>query len=191
MAISSVRADQDDRLSEDELRRLCVGILIGGQETTMSQLGNVLWTLLEDPTRWGYLVDDPRRIPNAVEEQMRFIALPISAELPRVATEDVELPSGTVKAGEAVLVNYPAVNRDPDVFEEPDQLHLDRTNARSQLAFSTGIHNCLGAQLARMEIQVALEALIVRLPGLVIVPGGSTSRTGALVRGFDRLLVSW
>lgn len=192
-ALIKVRDDDGDRLSEKELISLGFAVLSGGQETTMTQLGNIIWTLMQDRSRWDYLVEDPSRIPDALEELMRYIVLGGQAEMPRIATADVDLPSGngTIKAGEAVLVNFSALNRDPAVFDHPNQLDFGRKNKAQHLAFGFGPHHCLGSSLARMELQTALRALVRRLPALRVVEEGTVWRPHGIVRGFDKLMVAW
>lgn len=185
----SARDDDGDRLSEKELVSLGVAILIAGHETTMNMTGDMVIQLLTDRSRWEWLVEDPDRIRGAVEEMLRFIPLGRHGGLPRVATEDVELSGRTVRAGEAVLVSTIAANRDPEVFDDPEEMRLDRASG-SHIAFGHGPHFCLGASLARMELQTVLRTLVTRLPGLDLA-GEIEWRTTALVRGPASLPVTW
>jgi cytochrome P450 len=185
----SARDDDGDRLSEDEMVSLGSAILLAGHETTMNMTGNMVRTLLHERSRWDALVADPDAIPAAVEEMLRFIPLGRQAGLPRIATADVELTGGTVRAGEAVLVSTNAANRDPEVFDDPDALQLDRTPG-AHVAFGYGPHHCLGASLARMELQTILRALTTRLPGLDLADAVEWRATSA-VRGPARLPVTW
>jgi cytochrome P450 len=184
--------DHDDKLSEAELVRLAVTLLISGHETTASQLGNFVYLLLSDRRHWERLVADPALIPRAVEELLRYTPMAASVDFARIAVEDVELPGGWIRAGEAVLVQLHAANRDVMVFNRPDELDLARTY-NPHVAFGHGVHHCLGAPLARMELQVALATLVHRLPGLrLAVPAAEIPwRADRLVRGVRALPVAW
>lgn len=188
-ALVAAREDDGDRLSEAELVSLGVAILVAGHETTMNMTSNMVLTLLSERSRWEALVADPEQVPNAVEEMLRITPLGRHAGLPRIATEDVELSGGTVHAGEAVLVSTVAANRDPEVFDDPEELHLDRASS-NHVAFGFGPHHCLGASLARMELQTALTTLVSRVPSLDLA-GEVTWRETALVRGPERLPLRW
>lgn len=184
--------DHRDRLTEAELVRLGVTLLISGHETTASQLGNFVFLLLADRRHWAALVADPGLIPSAVEELLRYTPMAASVDFARIAVEDVELSGGRIAAGDAVLVQLHAANRDAAVFERPDELDLARA-VNPHLAFGHGVHHCLGAPLARMELQVALAALVERLPGLrLAVPAEDVPwRADRLVRGVRSLPVTW
>lgn len=112
--------------------------------------------------------------------------LAASAKLPRIALEDVELPSGTTRAGEAVIVNYSALNHDPEVYKGPDELRLDFLPPH--MPFGFGARSCLGNTLARMQLHKALKALVTRMPHLRIAPGDTEFCNGALARGLERLM---
>lgn len=185
----SARDEDGDRLSEGEMVSLGSAILLAGHETTMNMTGNMVWTLLADRARWDALVADPAGVPAAVEEMLRFTPLGRQAGLPRIATEDVEMTGGTVRAGEAVLVSTNAANRDPEVFDAPEELRLDRTPG-AHVAFGYGPHHCLGASLARMELQTVLRTLVTRLPSLDL-DGDVEWRATSAVRGPARLPVTW
>lgn len=190
-ALVSAR-DEGDKLSERELVGLGVGILVAGHETTMNMIGNTVFALLTRSDRGESLRGGPEAVARGVEELLRYLPLGASAGFPRIATEDVELAGGTVSAGEAVVVSVAAANRDPEVFESPDQLILDRAENR-HVAFGHGLHHCLGAQLARMELQEAVGSLLTAFPDLrlAVDPADVPWRTGALVRGPKELLLSW
>lgn len=157
--------DGSDRLSEEELVRLCVDLMLGGYETTANQINVSLLTLLEHPAELARLRADAGLVPRAVEELLRFVMISIGILMPRITTEDVQLGGVTIPAGEPVVALYSGANRDPAVFTAPDQLDLSRETGL-HLTFGAGIHHCLGAQLARMELQEALRGLLGRLPGL-------------------------
>ncbi|MEV0107585.1 cytochrome P450 [Nocardia sp. NPDC050799] len=184
--------DEEDRLSERELVNLGVGLLIAGHETTANQIANFTYVLLTQREYWELLRAEPELIPGAVEELLRYVQLGAGAGQPRVATEDVVLSGVTVRAGDSVFVNTQAANRDEVVFEDPESLDLTRQR-NPHVAFGYGAHHCLGAQLARVELQVALEALLERFPSLRLsrpldeIPW----KSGLLVRGPKQLLVEW
>ncbi|SCL25104.1 Cytochrome P450 [Micromonospora nigra] len=188
-----VRArDADDRLSEEEVVQLAAGLLAAGHETTVTQIPNMVYVLLNHPDQWDRLRTEPALVPGAVEELMRFIPLGAGAAFARYALEDVELGGVLVRAGEPVVVSIPSANRDESVFAEADRLDLTRA-ANPHLGFGHGVHHCVGAQLARMELQVVLETLTVRAPRLrLAVPEAElTWKSGLLVRGLVALPVAW
>lgn len=185
--------DEGDRLSEEELVRLAVTLLISGHETTANQIGNAVFVLLSEG-HWEQLVGGgPDLVPRAVEELLRYIPLGASVDFARIATEDVEVGGQRVQAGEAVLVEFYAANHDQRAFADPDRLDLMRENDNSHLTFGHGVHHCLGAQLARLEMQVAVAALITRFPTLrlAVAPEEVRWRSDRLVRGVRALPVAW
>ncbi|WP_406162219.1 cytochrome P450 [Streptomyces sp. NBC_01005] len=185
-------ADEEDRLLDEELVSLGVSLLSAGQEATANQLGNFVYTLLTRPDLWQKLVADPALVPDAVEELSRIIPISASAGFTRIAIEDVELSGQTIRAGDAVVAELGIANRDPEVFDHPEEIDFHRGNV-PHVTFGHGVHHCLGAQLARMELRVVLESLLRRLPGLrLAVPVEQISwRTNRLIRGVDALPVSW
>lgn len=184
--------DEEDRLSERELVNLGVGLLIAGHETTANQIANFTYVLLTRREYWELLRAEPELIPGAVEELLRYVQLGAGAGQPRVATEDVVLSGVTVRAGDSVFVNTQAANRDENVFDDPESLDLTRQR-NPHVAFGYGAHHCLGAQLARVELQVALEALLERFPTLRLsLPLDEIPwKSGLLIRGPKQLLVEW
>jgi cytochrome P450 len=188
--------DNDDQLSENELVTQGVMLLAAGYETTANQLANFVYALLTHPDQLAWLRADLSRVPQAVEELLRFVPLatgaPSSQGHARVATADVDLDGVRVCAGEAVLPAVNSANRDGRVFPHPDQLDLRRVH-NPHVAFGYGPHRCLGAHLARMELQVALAILLRRLPQLrLAVPAEQVEwKKGMLVRGPKELLVTW
>ncbi|PRY36198.1 cytochrome P450 [Umezawaea tangerina] len=183
--------DEGDRLSEEELVNFGVTLLVAGHETTANQLGNFTYQLLTHPERLAELRADPDLVPAAVEELLRITPLGGSAGFPRIAVEDVELSGVTVKAGDAVFIGQ-AGNRDPAVFDRPGEIDFHREN-NAHVAFGHGVHHCIGAPLARMELQVGIGTLLRRFPTLELaVPADEVPfRKGRLVRGPDQLLVRW
>jgi cytochrome P450 len=187
-----VRDEEEDRLSEEELVHLAWGLVAAGHETTASQLPNFVYVLLTNPQRLTELREHPELMPTAVEELMRYVPLGVGANFARYATEDIKLSGVLVRAGEPVLVPVHSANRDGTVFPHPDEVDFHR-EVTSHLGFGHGAHHCLGAQLARMELQVALGSLITRLPGLrLAVPEEELPwKTGRLVRALAELPVAW
>ena len=181
--------DNDDRLSEDELVRFGITLLVAGHETTANMLANSVITLLDHPEAMTSLREHPEKLPNAVEELLRFIPLGSGAGFTRIATEDVRIGNALVKEGDAVLVVVSSANHDESVYPDGAELDLER-EVGQHLQFGHGIHFCLGSQLARMELQVALDALLRRMPGLRLEEPAEF-RKGSLVRGPVKLVVAW
>lgn len=184
--------DNEDKLSEEELTTLGVVLLAAGHETTANQLGCHLYLLLSQPERWQQLVADPELLPRAVEELLRYTPLSVASDDVRIATEDVELAGQIVRVGEAVVMNPAVANRDNSVFAHPDELDLSRAE-NPHIAFGHGIHHCLGAPLARMELRIALGTLVRRLPTLRLAVSADEVpwRTDRLIRGVSALPVRW
>jgi cytochrome P450 len=155
--------EQGTVLSEDELVSTCALLLVAGHETTTHLIGNSVLTLLRNPVELQRLRANPGLLEGAVEELLRYEG-PLSI-LSRRATEDIELGAVKIRANEVVVGLIHAGNRDPAVFADPDRFDVTRKGARN-LALGHGIHYCIGAALARLEAQVALSAIITRLPGL-------------------------
>ncbi|MEU7498005.1 cytochrome P450 [Streptomyces griseofuscus] len=181
--------DHGDRLSELELVDLCVGILVAGHETTATQIPNFVLTLLDHPQALAQLRADPALITQAIEELLRFVPLGSGAGQARYAKEDVEVGGTLVRTGEPVLVAIGAANRDALRFTEAGALDLTR-GGNAHLGFGHGVHHCLGAPLARLELQEAIGALVTRFPGLRLA-GDITWKTEMLVRGPRVMPVGW
>jgi len=188
-----VASDEGDHLTEDEVIQLTLLILAAGYESTASQITNFTYALLTHPDQHAVLRERPDLMPDAVEELMRWVPLLVTADtLPRYALADVELSGGTVPAGDPVLLAKHAANRDPRMYGDPDRLDITR-EPKGHLGFGHGAHHCLGAPLARMDIQVGLTALLHRLPGLrLAVPEDRLEwKTGMAVRGPVALPIAW
>ncbi|WP_033292249.1 cytochrome P450 [Amycolatopsis jejuensis] len=181
--------DERDRLTELELVELCIAVLIAGHETTASQIPNFVYALLEEHEHWERLCADPSVIPAAVEELMRYVPLGAASGFARYATEDVQVGDVMVREGEPVLVAMSSANRDKLQFDCPEALALDRADNR-HLGFGHGVHHCLGAPLARLELQEALRALTREMPGLHVA-GDIGWKTQMLVRGPYLMPVGW
>jgi cytochrome P450 len=178
-------------VTDDELVIVVMTILVAGYETTSTQLPNFMYVLLEDRTRFQSLTADPLLIPAAVEELMRYVPLEANGTTPRYAVQDVVLSGTRIEAGSPVVPASVIANRDPAVFADPDRLDFTR-DPNPHLGFGVGAHFCLGAPLARLELQVALEVLASAAPGLRLAQGesGVEWKTGMLVRGPSRLMVT-
>ena len=155
-----------DRLSTEELVMWAEAVLMAGTDTTRNQLACALALLTEYPDQWTRLGQEPGLAPRAVEETMRFLGAVRATG--RVASEDIEYRGVVFPAGTIVAVSLAGANRDPSVFEAPDTFDIGAERATQQLTFGSGIHHCLGAALARAELQEALPLLARRLPGLRI-----------------------
>ncbi|MEU9829787.1 cytochrome P450 [Micromonospora chersina] len=185
--------DEADRLSESELVNLCMGLLIAGHETTVSQLNMFLVTLLEHPGHLARLRADPALVPRAVDELLRYVQISASGgTLPRVTTEEVEIGGVRLPAGSVVMTATNSANRDVAAFGEPDRLDLARTD-NPHLTFGTGLHYCLGAQLARMELQEAIRGVLRHMPDLTLAVPCSELRfkRGMFIRTLENLPVTW
>jgi cytochrome P450 len=152
-------------LSDERIVGMSFLMLIAGIDTTWSALGTSLWHLASTPSDRQLLVERPELVPNAVEELLRAYA-PVT--IGRVVTRDTTLAGRTLHAGDRVVVPWAAANRDPDLHDDPDAVRLDRDSPRHH-AFGVGIHRCLGAQLAQMELRVALEEWLARVPDFALV----------------------
>ncbi|MBZ4320809.1 cytochrome P450 [Streptomyces huiliensis] len=181
---------RDSDLSDDELAGLGGFLLAAGLDTTANMLAHGTFALLTTPGRADALRADPELAPRAVEELMRYLT--IAHTTVRSALEDVELEGRTIRAGDSVTLSLEAANRDPGRFPDPDVLDPHRT-ATGHLGFGHGIHQCLGQQLARVELTVALPALLGRFPTLrLAVPAEDIPlRTHMNIYGVHRLPVTW
>jgi cytochrome P450 len=181
-----VTLPEDEALTERELHAIVMLLLGAGFETTVNLLGNAVVLLDAHRDQWDALRADPSLWPDAVEEVLRLDS-PVQIT-GRTARADVPLAGRTVRAGTRVTVLLGAANRDPDVFPDPARFDIRRPNARDHLAFSGGIHYCVGAGLARSEAVVALETLSERFPGLRVA-GTPVRRDLQTLRGFEVLPV--
>ena len=149
---------EGDRLDTPDLCMLAEAVLMAGTDTTRNQLGCLMAVLATQPDRWAELRDDRGLVPRAIEESLRFLgAVRLTV---RVASEDVEYRGVTFPAGTFVTTHLAAANRDPAVFVDPDELDFHSTRPVEQMTFGSGIHRCLGAALARAELQTSLEVLL-------------------------------
>lgn len=180
----------DGRLERDELVMMSLLLLVAGHETTANMISLGAYTLLEHPDQLAALRADPGLMPGAVEELLRYLS--IADGLVRVAVEDAEIAGHTIRAGDGIVLPASVVNRDSAVYERPDAFDV-RRSARHHIAFGFGVHQCLGQNLARAEMEIALATLFARIPSLrtavaadelVLKPAGS-------LQGLVALPVTW
>ncbi|GHB53097.1 cytochrome P450 [Streptomyces cirratus] len=174
----------------EELVALAVILLIAGHETTANMISLGTFTLLRHPEQLAELRADPSLMSEAVEELMRFLS--IADGMLRVATEDIEIGGVTIGADDGVVFSTSVINRDESVFPDPDSLDWHRPT-RHHLAFGFGIHQCLGQNLARAEMEIALGSLFARLPGLRLAeePDRIPFKPGDTIQGMIELPVAW
>ena len=154
-------------------------MLIAGIDTTWSSIGSALWHLATHPEDRQRLVDEPDLLPIAIEEFLRAYS-PVT--MARLARNDTSIGDTPVKKGERVLLSFPAANRDPEVFEDPEDVIIDRAVNR-HVAFGVGIHRCLGSNLARMEMQVAISEFLAMVPEFEVEDPDAVTWAGGQVRG--------
>ena len=156
-----IRAEHDgNRLNADELRMMAAGLLIAGTDTTRNQVAASIDVLIDHPDQWQLLSDNPDFAPFAVDETMRHS--PTGTTTVRIATEDVEIAGVVIPAGTMILANTAAANRDPAVYEDGNRFDITRQGAPPVVSFGAGVHYCLGANLARLEIAEALKTVTHR-----------------------------
>ncbi|MFI8965387.1 cytochrome P450 [Streptomyces sp. NPDC053493] len=185
--------DEGQRLSEEELLDFAMILMTVGHQSTANSLGTALFTLLHHPDQLELLRKKPELIPGAVEELLRFNPFVFTGTQLRVATEDLTIGETRIRKGEAVIAALGSANHDEEVFAEPDRFDVERT-PNVHLSFGYGIHHCLGAQLARLEMQIALRTLIDRVPDtlkLAVPADWLTWKTGLTARALVNLPVTW
>lgn len=180
-----------DGVSTEEAAMLSMALLFAGHETTVVQIGFGALLLLTNPDQWNALRNDPALVPNAVEELLRAPGKG-GGGIPRYARADMEIDGVGIRAGDLVLLDNGAANHDPAVFIEPDLVDITR-KAAAHLTFGHGLRYCIGAPLARMELQAVFSQLISRFPTMrLTVPGeGLTIRGDVLTGGLTALPVTW
>ena len=164
-------------------------LLFGGTETTEGMICNALLLVLQRPEVLAPVRDDRTLLDAAIEESLRLE--PAAAVIDRYATTDVALGGAEIARGELVRISIAGANRDPDVFERPDEFHLRRRQHQRHLAFAQGPHVCLGVHLARLEARTALSALLERLPSLRLDPARPSTIRGLVFRKPRALNVVW
>ncbi|MDA2812165.1 cytochrome P450 [Nocardiopsis sp. RSe5-2] len=180
----------DSDLTEEELVNVATLLLGAGLDTTANMIALGTYALLRHPDQLAVMRDDPEAVDGGVEELMRYLSIAHTGQ--RAALEDVELEGHMVKEGDIVALSMAAANRDPERFPDPDRLDL-RREAPGHIGFGHGVHQCLGQQLARVEMRAAFPALLRRFPDLrLAVPEEEVPlRSDSDIYGVDRLPVAW
>jgi cytochrome P450 len=183
--------EASERLNDDELLSMILLLIVAGHETTVNLIASGMLALLAHPDQLERLRNEPALIKPAVEELLRFTA-PVETATERFAREDVELAGVKIAQGDLVLAAIASANRDESYFVNPDRLDITREPNR-HLAFGLGIHFCLGASLARLEGQMAINTLLARTRDLQLAVDPSTLRwrSGLVLRGLKALPVSF
>jgi len=178
-------------LDHDGLVGLAFLLLIAGHETTANMISLGTVALLENPDQLAIIKNDPGKTLDAVEELLRYFTI-VDAATARLCVEDVEVGGQLIRAGEGVLALGYAANRDPGAFAAPDELDIER-GARHHVAFGFGPHQCLGQNLARMELQIVFDTLFRRIPGLKLAApvDDLPFKDDAAIYGLYRLPVTW
>jgi cytochrome P450 family 142 subfamily A polypeptide 1 len=180
-------ADEIHALHNDELIKMMVVLLVAGNETTRNGISGAVQLLIENPDQRQRLVDDPSLLGGAVEEMLRLVS-PIHS-FSRTITRNTELRGKQLERGQKILLAYPSANRDAEEFDDPDSFRVDRKPAH--VAFGLGSHFCLGANLARMEMRVALEQILRRMPDMEYAEDGPVLVPSRLVRTCAQMKVRW
>lgn len=181
--------DENGPLTDHEMATVAIGLFGAGFETTAHMIGNGLLSFQKFPDQWAKLVADPALATAATEEILRYESSLVGTN--RTAFRDVNVGDKTIRAGERVLTLVAAGNRDPDMFDAPDIFDIERKGPK-HLSFGGGIHFCVGAELARLEGEIALTTLAKRLPGLKVdVASARWRQEGFMFRGLTALNASW
>lgn len=188
----AVAREGDELLDTTEVGIMAMVLTITGHDTSTYQLSNILYTLLTHPEQLALLRSRPDLMEQALEELLRFIPFRRGVGIARVATEDVVLSGVTIRSGDVVHVSYLAANRDPEVFERPDELNIERPVAM-HMTFGHGTHYCIGANLARAELRIAIDSLLTRFPELrLAVPAEQVPwHFGSIWRYPEELPITW
>jgi cytochrome P450 len=175
----------DQPLSPEHVVGTIILLMVAGIDTTWSSIGSSIWHLAQHPSDLQRMVNEPELLPTAIEELLRMYA-PVT--MARIVSQDAEIGGCPVKAGDSVLLPFPAANRDPEVFPDADKVIIDREENR-HVAFGLGIHRCLGSNLARLELRVAVEVFIQRFPKFELANPSSVTWSLGQVRGPRKLPV--
>ena len=185
-----LRAGDDRVLTLNEIASCMITLLVAGHETTTAQINNALLHLLSQREHWDALCAAPETIPQALEEMMRYD--PSVCTWRRLTARASTIAGVKIPAGANLLLMLNSANRDPDVFPEPDLIVPGRDNLKEHLAFGYGIHYCVGAPLARLEMTILLETLTDRLPNMSLMPDQALEYTlNISFRGPASLWVTW
>ncbi|GHG55143.1 cytochrome P450 [Sinomonas cellulolyticus] len=162
-----VQAQKDGaEISDHEIASVCYSLLFAGHETTTTLISNAVRLLAADATIWAQLVEDPKKIPGAIDEVLRYSGSIVAWR--RKATKDAEIAGVKIPEGSGVLLVMGSANRDESKFEDPELFDIARPNAREHLSFGFGIHYCLGNMLAKLQAKIALEEMTAKLPHLTV-----------------------
>jgi len=175
----------DQPLSPEHVVGTIILLMVAGIDTTWSSIGSSIWHLAQHPSDLQRMVSEPELLPTAIEELLRMYA-PVT--MARTVSQDAEIGGCPVKAGDSVLLPFPAANRDPEVFPDADKVVIDREENR-HVAFGLGIHRCLGSNLARLELRVAVEVFIQRFPKFELPNPSAVTWSLGQVRGPRKLPV--
>ena len=175
----------DQPLSPEHVVGTIILLMVAGIDTTWSSIGSSIWHLAQHPSDLQRMVNEPELLPTAIEELLRMYA-PVT--MARIVSQDAEIGGCPVKAGDSVLLPFPAANRDPEVFPDADKVVIDREENR-HVAFGLGIHRCLGSNLARLELRVAVEVFIQRFPKFELANPTAVTWSLGQVRGPRKLPV--
>ncbi len=170
---------EGEKVPDSYVLGVCNLMLVAGVDTTWSSIGSGMWHFAQRPDHRQQLRDNPDLWPMAVEEILRAYA-PVT--MARMVSHDTEFQGCPMKAGDRVLMSFPLANRDPEVFENPDEVILDREGNR-HVAFGAGIHRCAGSNLARLELRVALQTFLARIPEFELEDPAAVTWAGGQVRG--------
>ena len=183
--------DHSDELTDEELVGIGNILLVAGHETTANTIGLGTLLLLQHPDQLVLVRDDPEMITSAVEEILRYLSI-VHTGTPRIILKDMIIGDEHIQAGDIAMVSLPSANRDADFMPDPDVFDVTR-QPQAHLTFGHGIHQCLGQQLARLEMSVALPALLQRFPTLSLAasPADLTFRGDGPVNGVRELPVRW
>ncbi|GAA2354347.1 cytochrome P450 [Saccharopolyspora halophila] len=183
--------EHSDELTDAEIIGIANLLLVAGHETTSNMLGLGTLALLRHPDQLAIVRDEPEKVPGAVEELMRWLSV-VNSGSPRMAVRDVEFGGATIRRGDLVTFDLPAANRDPGLLDDPERFDVTRPQS-PHLGFGHGIHHCLGAPLARMEMRIAFPALLRRFPDLrSAVPFEEVAFASTkAIYGLEELPVTW
>jgi hypothetical protein len=172
---------------EPHILGTCFLMLVAGIDTTWSSIGSAIWHLAENPQDRKFIIENPDKINTAVEELLRAYS-PVT--MARYVAEDYQYDGCKMSEGDRVLMNFPAANRDPSKFEDPDKVILDR-QVNPHIAFGVGIHRCAGSNLARMEMKVSIEEWLKRIPDFRLEHPDEVTWAGGQVRGPRTMSIVW
>ena len=175
----------DQPLSPQHVVGTIILLMVAGIDTTWSSIGSSIWHLAQHPSDLQRMVNEPELLPTAIEELLRVYA-PVT--MARIVSQDAEIGGCPVKRGDSVLLPFPAANRDPEVFPDADKVIIDREENR-HVAFGLGIHRCLGSNLARLELRIAVQVFIQRFPQFELADPSAVTWSLGQVRGPRKLPV--